>query len=141
MQDEDIDDPEQIEEMLGSLGDYDENGDEGIDSDDDEAIDLEERIKGLNLDNADQLWNALTEDERNEFEAMLSQGDVGSIIPQWEPWWSYFKEEKLIQDVDKKDTLEADALKKCPLIIKVPEFTKLTVSIFLQRFLKINLFL
>lgn len=124
MQEGDIDDPEQIDELLGNI---DDENDE-VDSDDDEEIDLQERIKDLNLDDADKLWNALTEDERNEFEAMLNQGDVGSIIPQWEPWWLYNKGEKLIQDVGNKDTAEEDAIKKCPPLVKVPEFSKLTVS-------------
>ncbi|XP_046963905.1 uncharacterized protein LOC124532846 isoform X2 [Vanessa cardui] len=98
---------------------------EEIDSDDGSEIDLHTRIQDLNLDDPDALWNALTEDERNDFEAMLNQGDVGAIIPQWEPWWSFTKEKKLVEDVEESKK-ETEALKKCPAIKSVPKFTSLT---------------
>nr|XP_026490773.1 zinc finger HIT domain-containing protein 2 [Vanessa tameamea] len=110
------DDDDQIEEI--------ENVEE-IDSDDGSEIDLHTRIQDLNLDDPDALWNALTEDERNDFEAMLNQGDVGTIIPQWEPWWSFTKEKKLVEDVE-ESSKEMEALKKCPEIKSVPKFTSLT---------------
>ncbi|KAL0818424.1 hypothetical protein ABMA28_008889 [Loxostege sticticalis] len=127
MQNEDLGNPEDIEEMLKNIDESEEVGDdEGIDSDDDEGIDLHDRIKDLNLDDPDALWNALTEDERNEFEALLNQGDVGTIIPQWQPWWMYHKEEKLVEDVDDKDKTKEDVLKDCPPLVKVAKFTDLT---------------
>ncbi|XP_028160441.1 zinc finger HIT domain-containing protein 2-like [Ostrinia furnacalis] len=128
MQNEDLGNPDDIEEMLQNL---DENGkdDEPIDSDDEQEIDLHDRIKDLNLDDPDALWNALTTDERNEFEALLNQGDVGSIIPQWQPWWMYHKEEKLVENVDEKDKPTEDRMADCPSLVKVPKFTDLTVSI------------
>ncbi|CAH2093620.1 unnamed protein product [Euphydryas editha] len=98
---------------------------EDIDSDDGSEIDLQTRIQDLNLDDPDALWNALTEDERNEFESMLSKGDVGSIIPQWEPWWLYSKEKKLVEDVNETSN-ETEALNKCPQIKSVPKFSTLT---------------
>lgn len=97
-----------------------------IDSDDDSEIDLHTRIKDLNLDDPDALWNALTSDEKNEFEAMLSQGDVGTIIPQWQPWWLFRKEKKLVEEVDLNG--EKEALERCPTIKTVPKFSSLTVS-------------
>ncbi|XP_032527140.2 zinc finger HIT domain-containing protein 2 [Danaus plexippus] len=95
-----------------------------IDSDDDSEIDLHTRIKDLNLDDPDALWNALTSDEKNEFEAMLSQGDVGTIIPQWQPWWLFRKEKKLVEEVDLNG--EKEALERCPTIKTVPKFSSLT---------------
>ncbi|XP_045454018.1 zinc finger HIT domain-containing protein 2 [Melitaea cinxia] len=108
--DDEIDDPENCED---------------VDSDDGSDIDLHTRIQDLNLDDPDALWNALTEDERNEFEFMLSKGDVGAIIPQWEPWWLYCKEKKLIEDVNETSN-EAEVLKTCPQIKSVPKFSSLT---------------
>ncbi|KAI5642657.1 HIT zinc finger domain-containing protein [Phthorimaea operculella] len=87
-------------------------------------FDLEERIQGLDLGDADAIWNVLTEDERNEFEALVSQGDVGSIVPQWEPWWAYSKDARLVRDIDDKE--EEEALKKCPKMVDVPEFRTIT---------------
>lgn len=110
------------EELLESI-----DNDSAIDSDDDAELELQERIKDLNLDDPEAVWNALTEDEKNEFEALLNQGDLGSIIPQWEPWWTYKKEDKLVEDMDKKDDAESKALKNCPLLKAVPQITTLTV--------------
>lgn len=98
---------------------------ENVDSDDEEGIDLHERIKDLNLNDADAVWDALTEDERNEFEAMINHGDVGAILPQWEPWWMYQKEKKLVEDVNAKDE-EGQKLKQCPILKKVPGIDSLT---------------
>ncbi|XP_049879131.1 zinc finger HIT domain-containing protein 2 [Pectinophora gossypiella] len=97
---------------------------EEIDSDDNVEDDLHERIKDINLDDADSVWNVLTEDERNEFEALLNRGDVGSILPQWEPWWTYSKDARLVQDLE--DNEEKEVLKKCPSLVKVPKFSTLT---------------
>lgn len=100
---------------------------ESIDSDDDIPIDLHERIKNLDLNNAEVLWNALTEDEKNEFEAVV-RGNVGSVLPQWEPWWMYNKDGKLVEEVESSEMDEH--LKKCPCIKSVPKFNTLTVCIF-----------
>ncbi|KAM3963947.1 zinc finger HIT domain-containing protein 2 [Aphomia sociella] len=118
MQNQDDNDIDIPEELL-------EDGDSVIDSDDEEDVDLHERIKDLNLDDPDAIWNALTEDEKNEFEALLNQGDVGSIIPQWEPWWMYRKEEKLIEDVNADEKVE-DSLNNCPHLKAVPPLSSLT---------------
>lgn len=107
---------------IDNLIEYD---DEPADSDDEAEIDLQDRIKDLNLDDADAVWNALTEDERNEFEALLNQGDVGSIVPQWEPWWSYRRDKKLVEDVAVDD---GEALKNCPELKAVPKFETLTTA-------------
>ncbi|XP_039752699.1 zinc finger HIT domain-containing protein 2 [Pararge aegeria] len=112
--DVEIEDPENIPENV-----------ESIDSDDDSDVDLHTRIKDLNLDDPNVLWNALTEDERNEFEAMLSGGDVGTIIPQWEPWWTYRKEKKLLEEI-KETNAENGPLTLCPDIKSVPMFSSLT---------------
>lgn len=47
-----------------------------VDSDDDIQVDLHERIKNINLNNADDVWNALTQDERNDFEALMNTGKM-----------------------------------------------------------------
>lgn len=109
---------------INDLIEYDDDDEPG-DSDDEAGVDLEERLRDLNLDDADAVWNALTQDERNEFEALLNQGDVGSILPQWVPWWMYHKEKKLVEDVGTDDE---EALKNCPQLKVVPKFETLTVS-------------
>lgn len=70
-----IDILKRMNEELGEeqAGEIMENIDE-LDSDDDIEVDLHERIKDINLDNADHVWDALTEDEQNDFEALLNKG-------------------------------------------------------------------
>ncbi|XP_068623885.1 zinc finger HIT domain-containing protein 2 [Battus philenor] len=110
------------ENINDELEDIDEVEDV-LDSDDDGEIDLHERVKGLNLEDADAVWNVLTEDERNEFEALI-QGEVGSILPQWEPWWMRNKKVKIIEEVASLN--QTDDCKKCPNIRTVPKFHTLT---------------
>lgn len=111
---------------------------EELDSDDGSEIDLHTRIKDLNLDDPNVLWNALTEDEKNEFEAMLSKGDIENIVPQWVPWWMYYKEKKLVEDVKISD-IETEILKACPEIKSVPNFTSLTVrTIYINELFNTN---
>lgn len=72
---------EELEEE--EVGEIMENIDE-VDSDDDIEVDLHERVKHISLDNADDVWNALTEDERNDFEALLNKGiHLYSCIQQY----------------------------------------------------------
>lgn len=47
-----------------------EEGD--LDSDDDpDYLDITERLAGVNLDDAEQVWDKLTEDEKQDFVAFL----------------------------------------------------------------------
>jgi hypothetical protein len=60
------------------------------DSDDDDSIpDLHERLRDVNLDDADSVWEKLTPAERQKFEEMLQSGDVSQLAVPWEPWWLY----------------------------------------------------
>lgn len=57
---------------------YDDN--EWLDSDDsDEEIDLAERLNEVDLDNADDVWERLTDAEREEFKTILFNGDKNQI--------------------------------------------------------------
>ena len=42
-----------------------------LDSDDDEYVDLSIRLKDVDLDNADEVWQKLNTDEQQEFEAFV----------------------------------------------------------------------
>lgn len=54
-----------------AANDHRSDEEEELDSDDDEFIDISERLAGVNLDDAEQVWEKLTEDERQEFVAFL----------------------------------------------------------------------
>lgn len=117
-------------------GDYAELADvteDKDDSDDEEVIALYERISGLDLENADALWNSLTTDERCEFEAMISRGEIGHLMPKWEPWWMSKKEKVLVKEEGgenvKKEVEVFPNMHHCPALKKVPELRELTVSL------------
>jgi hypothetical protein len=59
-----------------------------VDSDDDDDDDdLADRMAGVNLDDANSVWDKLSVQEKEEFQRILACGDPGSIIPSWQPWW------------------------------------------------------
>ncbi|XP_017790403.1 PREDICTED: zinc finger HIT domain-containing protein 2 [Habropoda laboriosa] len=97
--------------------------DEQLDSDDDEDVpDLEKRLHDINLDNADEVWSALTDAEKQEFEALIKNGDIEKLLPQWVPWWTYHTKKKLVQEMDQKNDEET---KELPPLIDVPIFNEL----------------
>lgn len=126
-----------MEELLGSLDETSDMDEEAsVDSDDDEYVELKDRIGDLNLDDADAIWNALTEDEKNGFEAFICKGEVSDIVPRWEPWWLYNKKNKLVEDLQdaaSKD-FEKKALEKCPKLKIVSKLTDLTVNILIYLY-------
>lgn len=79
---------------------------EELDSDDDQE-DLNERMKGVNLEDTDQVWSRLTEDERKEFHTLVSTGQIEKCLPPQnkEAWWQQQQQKNvekktLVQDID-----------------------------------------
>ncbi|CAL7938745.1 unnamed protein product [Xylocopa violacea] len=96
---------------------------EELDSDDDETVpNLERRLQNINLDNADEVWSALTDAEKQEFEALIKNGDIEKFLPQWVPWWTYHSKKKLVEDLDEKSDEQRIEL---PSLIDVPIFNEL----------------
>ncbi|CAG9861437.1 unnamed protein product [Phyllotreta striolata] len=95
-----------------------------IDSDDDaDLLDIGDRLAGVNLDDAEQVWGKLTEDEKQEFVAFLKSEDVANLIPSWKPWWLYYN--KMVEEVESADEFKKD----CPEICKIKEFSELTSKV------------
>lgn len=93
---------------------------------------MEDRLKNVNLDNADEVWSVLTSSERQEFEALIKNGEVEKLVPKWIPWWTYNIEKKLIQDLEMdKANIDATTLNFPPLV-DVPIFNELSVKILNQ---------
>ncbi|KAF5284659.1 hypothetical protein FQR65_LT13490 [Abscondita terminalis] len=64
------------------------NEDDNLDSDDDdEGLSLAERLVNVDLDDTKEVWNRLSSDERQEFEAFLRSEEVTKFLPKWQPWW------------------------------------------------------
>ncbi|XP_076222138.1 zinc finger HIT domain-containing protein 2 isoform X2 [Nomia melanderi] len=111
------------EDDISNAEEYDEVTEGQLDSDDEEDIsDLDKRLENINLDNADEVWSALTDAERQEFEALVKNGEIETLLPQWIPWWTYHTEKKLVQDMDEKCNEQE---KEYPPLIDVPIFNEL----------------
>lgn len=104
-----------------------------IDSDDDEP--LEKRLDGVDLNDSEEVWKHLTEDERKEFQNLVKNVDeAGEIIPEWIPWWNDEPEKKLVTEVS-ESTSTANATdnlfklsKRQPSILNpIPKMSDLTV--------------
>ncbi|KAL6433133.1 hypothetical protein ACFW04_006409 [Cataglyphis niger] len=109
--------------------DFDESNiddkDYPLDSDDEqELLDLESRLENVNFEDPNELWSALSEAEKQEFEALLKNGEAEKLLPKWIPWWTHRVERKLIQPIE-ENTMNAYNDLKYPTLIDVPLFNEL----------------
>ncbi|XP_072382109.1 zinc finger HIT domain-containing protein 2 [Diabrotica undecimpunctata] len=107
-----------IEDILN----FDPGESDELDSDDeDEMLDIGERLQGVNLDDAEKVWDKLTDSEKQDFVAFLKSEDVSNLIPSWQPWWMVYNP-SLVEEVEKVD----DYKKDCPEIGSIKDFSKLS---------------
>ncbi|XP_076624224.1 zinc finger HIT domain-containing protein 2 [Colletes latitarsis] len=103
--------------------DYEEELEEQLDSDDEDDVpDLEKRLQNVNLDNPDEVWSTLTDAEKQEFEALIKNGEIEKLLPQWVPWWTYHMKRKLVQELNQQDI---EQTREYPSLIDVPIFNEL----------------
>lgn len=108
-------DPNSRTKMLEQLKKFqqdqeEQDEDDFLDSDDEE--DLSVRLSGIDLDDTDQIWQAMTKEERKDFEAMVESGKIESFIPKFKPFWE--NKERLVQEINEAEKLE----QYCPEIEK-----------------------
>lgn len=103
---------------------------ETIDSDDEEdVLDLGDRLAGIDLNHTDKVWERLTNDEKQEFMAFLKSGDVAKFVPKWEPWWK-FDNTKKVQEVEECGKYK----EKCPEVITgIKDFNAISVCFIFIR--------
>ncbi|KDR12142.1 zinc finger HIT domain-containing protein 2 [Zootermopsis nevadensis] len=90
-----------MNEILQQLQGNENNSNIDSDDDNDDSVeDLHERLRNVNLDDADSVWEQLTPTEKQEFYDMLQSGDASQLVVSWEPWWLFRKQKTLIQDVE-----------------------------------------
>lgn len=106
----------------------DESSDEGdftLDSDDDQELtDLATRLENVNVEDPNELWSALSDAERQEFEALLKNGEAEKLLPKWTPWWTHRVEKKLIQSIE-EDSKDAYSDLIHPALIDIPSLNEL----------------
>lgn len=124
-------------DVLKRMNNQEESIEEEDSDDDEEPADMSERLAGVDLDQADAVWDRLTTDEKREFEELLKHGDVNSIIPDYVPWWKYWKEDRKVEEIGNEDNEETKHIKKCPpiqeKIKKLPEMTKVPPSKYVKN--------
>uniref|UniRef100_A0A1B6J203 HIT-type domain-containing protein n=1 Tax=Homalodisca liturata TaxID=320908 RepID=A0A1B6J203_9HEMI len=92
---------------------------EALDSDDsDSCAELSDRLAGVDLDNADSVWERLTEDERQQFHQFVTSGDIGELLPEWTPWWTYREKKELVKELNVSSSVEEESelASHCPSI-------------------------
>lgn len=94
---------ESTQSINSGISDFDIS-DEELDSDDEgeaagDTTELSKRLEGINLDDADAIWAKLTVAERQEFEKIVQNDDVSSLMPTFHPWWENKVQKVLIQEM------------------------------------------
>lgn len=108
---QELDDSEELHVLVNEKSE----DEDFLDSDDEqEGTDLAKRLEGVNLDDADKVWDKLTEDERRAFDTFVLNGDIATVIPPYVPWWEMKFEKKIIEEVNDDKAIE----KIAPEIIK-----------------------
>ncbi|XP_018394929.1 PREDICTED: zinc finger HIT domain-containing protein 2 isoform X2 [Cyphomyrmex costatus] len=95
--------------------------DYSLDSDDEQEV---IKLQNVNLEDPNELWSVLSETERQEFEALIKNGEADQLLPKWIPWWTTRVEKKLIQPVE-ENIKDAYSNLKYPDLIDVPLFNEL----------------
>lgn len=86
--------------------------------------DLEVRLQNINLNDPNELWSVLSNGEKQEFEALLKNGEAEKLLPKWTPWWTQRIEKKLIQPI------EEDVYNNLsyPVLVDIPLLSELQVK-------------
>ena len=70
-----------------------EEGEEELDSDDEE--DLAVRLEGIDLDRQpEEVWRRMTSEERAGFKHAMGTGDIGRMLPEFTPWWEQEEDDR-----------------------------------------------
>merc|ERR1719219_2913142 len=95
-------------------------------------------MRGVNLEDPDELWARLTEEERSEFDRLARSGDVSSVLPDYQPWWSVKVQAKKIRELDEMEE-EKMFMKNCPPLEKeIPPLSQLCPNP--SEFIKFGIF-
>ncbi|KAL4112919.1 hypothetical protein QTP88_016634 [Uroleucon formosanum] len=92
------------------------------DSDDEEFTDINDRLNGIDLNDAEVVWSYLTDSEKAEFEHLVKSGDISKILPQFTPWWCLPIEKQIVTEVG--ETMNDSEFP--PLITNIPKLSILS---------------
>lgn len=88
----------------------DEEGDQGGDvlDDDNDEDDIAERLKDIDINDADEVWQRLTNEEKEEFKKLVSTGEIMKLMPDFKPWWLKKENSKIVVLTTKEDSEQTD---------------------------------
>ena len=69
---------------------------------------LEDRLCDLALDDTDEIWERLNDQERKEFFKFIESDELKKYVKCWKPWWIF----EMVEEIDDKTVL------RCPKIYK-----------------------
>ncbi|KAH8381236.1 hypothetical protein KR093_000306 [Drosophila rubida] len=107
--------------------DDEEEDDEGVDGieqpfteeTDQDDEDIAARLKGIDINDADEVWSRLTLKEQNEFQKLIASGDIMKLMPDYKPWWSKPKHSKIVViNASAEQQVNAPEIQK-----NIPKFT------------------
>lgn len=120
---------EMLERIEQQDNEFNDENFEEIDSDDEsiEDSDLAQRLGEVDLNDADAVWERLTDAEKEEFKSIVYNNEVEKIIQPIDPWWC----QKIIQlpviDVEKSEKQLKTIQESCPPISdSLKEFSKIS---------------
>ncbi|XP_067628769.1 zinc finger HIT domain-containing protein 2 [Eurosta solidaginis] len=118
-----IDSDDEIEEDAetcgGGLPDAGED-----DAEESDNHDIATRLQNVDINDAEEVWQHLTTEERAEFKKMIDSGEILKLIPNYNPWWvKSVKVQKIVEITQKEDQL---ATSNIPAIEKqIPQFSSI----------------
>lgn len=77
------------------------------------------------MDNPDEIWAVLSNDEKQQFNALVKSGEASKLLPPWIPWWVTYKKPlieslEMVEETKQNNKHEV----KYPVIINVPPFNQ-----------------
>ncbi|XP_046353047.2 zinc finger HIT domain-containing protein 2-like [Haliotis rufescens] len=116
----DTEDREKIREILQREQEARDGDDVASDDEEEDAdsLNLESRLQGLDLDaDAGEVWQRLTEREKQEFSEMLEDGRLSNLVEVWTPWWV----KPSIETEEEVDKLEHAGKRRPQIIKEIPD--------------------
>lgn len=91
--------------------------------------DLADRLSGIDLEDSNAVWAKLTHAERQDFENIIKSGDVSTLIPVKEPWWTHKQKQPLIEEITNESSCSKSVPNDVPAIHKnITDFSKISTK-------------
>lgn len=92
---------EAIVRKLEEIGDVEDDVDEEEEEETNWKLELAERFSQMDLDklSEQELWEILSQKERERFISLTKSGALDRVVPIWIPWWEEHYERTLVDEV------------------------------------------